>query len=86
ETLDDVLSLDVTDILERRLQTVAYRNGLGNTPKQARQFIVHGHVTVDGARVNAPSYKVDVAEEDCIEFDDTSPLADDLHPERAEDQ
>ena len=86
ETLDDVLSLDVTDILERRLQTVAYRNGLGNTPKQARQFIVHGHVTVDGARVNAPSYKVDVAEEDRIEFDDTSPLADDLHPERAEEQ
>ena len=84
--LDDVLSLDVTDILERRLQTVAYRQGLGNTVKQARQFIVHGHVTVDGARVNAPSYKVDVAQEDRIQFDDTSPLADDLHPERAEEQ
>ena len=86
ETLDDVLSLDVTDILERRLQTVAYRNGLGNTPEQARQFIVHGHVTVDGARVNAPSYMVDVAQEDRIAFDDTSPLADELHPERAEEQ
>ena len=86
ETLDDVLSLDVTDILERRLQTIAYRQGLANTAEQARQFIVHGHVTVDGARVNAPSYKIDVTEEDRIEFDDTSPLADDLHPERAEDQ
>ena len=42
EGIDDVLSLDVTDILERRLQTVAYRQGLGNTVKQARQFIVHG--------------------------------------------
>ena len=86
ETLDDVLSLDVTDILERRLQTVAYRNGLGNTPEQARQFIVHGHVTVDGARVGSPSYKVEVAQEDRIEFDETSPLADELHPERAEEQ
>jgi small subunit ribosomal protein S4 len=86
EGLDDVLSLDVTDILERRLQTVAYRQGLGNTVEQARQFVVHGHVTVDGARVNAPSYMVDVAQEDRIAFDDTSPLADDLHPERAEDQ
>ena len=40
----------------------------------------------DGAFTRAPSYKVDIAEEDRIEFDDTSPLADDLHPERAEDQ
>ena len=86
ESLDDILSLDVTDILERRLQTVAYRNGVGNTAKQARQFIVHGHVTIEGARVSAPSYKVDVAKEDSIEFDESSPLADDLHPERAEGQ
>ena len=68
------------------ISSIAYRQGLGNTVKHARQFIVHCHVTVDGARVNAPSYKIDVAEEDRIEFDDTSPLADDLHPERAEDQ
>ena len=86
DSLDDILSLDETDILERRLQTVAYRNGLGNTAKQARQFIAHGHVTVDGARVTEPSCKVDVAEEDLLEFDETSPLADDLHPERAEGQ
>ena len=86
DSLDDVLSLDETDILERRLQTVAYRKGLGNTPKQARQFIVHGHVTIDGARVGAPSYKIDVSEEDLLEFDENSPLADDLHPERAEGQ
>jgi len=84
--LDDVLSLEVTDLLERRLQTVAYRQGLANTPQQARQFIGHGHVVVDGRRVTVPSYKVEVEEEDRIEFDDTSPLADELHPERAEGQ
>ncbi|MEF8777895.1 MAG: 30S ribosomal protein S4 [Natronomonas sp.] len=86
DSLDSVLSLDETDILERRLQTVAYRKGVGNTPKQARQFISHGHVTVDDARVGEPSSKVDVADEDNIEFDEKSPLADDLHPERAEGQ
>ncbi len=86
DSLDDVLSLDETDILERRLQTVAYRKGIGNTPNQARQFIAHGHVTVDGARVGSPSTKVDVDEEDEIEFDGASPLADELHPERAEGQ
>lgn len=84
--LDDILSLDVTDVLERRLQTVAYRKGLASTPKQARQFITHGHVLVDGGRVTIPSYTVTVGEEDTIAFDETSPLADDLHPARAEGQ
>jgi len=86
DELDDVLGLEVNDILERRLQTVAYRKGLANTTSQARQFIVHGHVTVGDARVTRPSYTVEVAEEDDIEFDETSELADELHPERAEGQ
>jgi len=86
ESLDDVLSLEITDVLERRLQTVAYRQGLANTPQQARQFIVHGHVTIDDRRVQRPGYTVAVAEADRIAFDESSPLADELHPERAEDQ
>ena len=85
DSLDDVLLLDVTDVLERRLQTVAYRKGLGNTANQARQFVVHGHVTIDGQRVQAPSYKVEVAEQDSIAFEENSPLADELHPARAGD-
>ncbi|WP_134669066.1 30S ribosomal protein S4 [Halorussus marinus] len=84
DELDDVLLLEVTDVLERRLQTVAYRKGLAQTPQQARQFVVHGHVTVDGQRVQAPSYKVEVAEQDTVAFDENSPLADDLHPARSE--
>jgi small subunit ribosomal protein S4 len=86
DSLDDVLSLDVTDVLERRLQTVVYRKGYANTPNQARQFISHGHITVDGERVGVPSYKVGIDEEDTVGFDSTSPLTDELHPERAEDQ
>lgn len=84
--LDDVLGLDVTDVLERRLQTVAYRKGLANTPKQARQFISHGHIAVSGQRVTIPSKQVRVDEESEVDFYETSPLADDLHPERAEGQ
>ena len=86
ESLADVLSLEVTDLLERRLQTVAYRKGLANTIGQSRQFISHGHITVNGARVQRPSYKVDVAEEDTVAFDSNSALSDELHPERAEGQ
>lgn len=83
---DAVLSLEVTDLLERRLQTIAYRKGLGNTPKQARQFITHGHITVEGHSVTIPSYTVSAEEEDAIAYDQTSPLADELHPARAEGQ
>jgi small subunit ribosomal protein S4 len=84
--LGDVLALDVTDILERRLQTVVYRKGLAHTPKQARQFVVHGHVAIDNQRVKTPSYTVEVDEEDAIDYDTSSPLADDLHPERTTDE
>ena len=84
--LDDVLSLEVTDVLERRLQTVVYRTGLANTIQQARQFVAHGHIVVGDARVTTPSRKVDVSEEDAVGFDETSPIADELHPERAEEQ
>jgi small subunit ribosomal protein S4 len=85
DSLDDVLSLDVTDLLERRLQTVVYRKGYANTTKQARQFVGHGHITVEGSQVRIPSYKVSVDEEETVGFDSTSPLTDELHPERAED-
>ncbi|ELY49652.1 30S ribosomal protein S4 [Natronolimnohabitans innermongolicus] len=86
DELGAVLSLEIEDVLERRLQTVVYRKGLAQTTQQARQFIVHGHVTVGDQRHQVPSYVVDVDEEDLVAFDENSPLADDLHPERAEGQ
>lgn len=64
--LDDVLSLRVEDILERRLQTIVFRKGFVNTPKQARQFIVHGHVMINDRKVPFPSYIVPKEEEDKI--------------------
>jgi small subunit ribosomal protein S4 len=86
DSLDDILSLDITDVLERRLQTVVYRKGYANTTKQARQFITHGHIVVGDARVETPSYKMPVAEEDAVGFDEHSPISDELHPERAEER
>jgi small subunit ribosomal protein S4 len=44
--------------LERRLDNVIYRLGFATTRAQARQFISHGHVFVDGRRVSIPSYRV----------------------------
>jgi small subunit ribosomal protein S4 len=46
------------DELERRLDNVVYRLGFAGTRAQARQFVNHGHVSVNGQRVNRPSYQV----------------------------
>ena len=45
-------------LLERRLDNVGYRLGLATTRRQARQLVNHGHITVDGKRVDIPSYEV----------------------------
>jgi len=66
-TLDDVLSLTTEKFLERRLQTILVRKGICTTPKQARQVIVHGHITINGKRIVYPSYLVQRAEEDKIQ-------------------
>ncbi len=57
-SLDDVLELKLEDILNRRLQTIVFKKGLAKTPKQARQFIVHGHVKVDKVKIKWPSFLV----------------------------
>jgi small subunit ribosomal protein S4 len=44
--------------LELRLDNVAYRAGWGASRSQARQFVRHGHVTINGKRVTIPSYRV----------------------------
>lgn len=56
--LDSILALDVTSILERRLQTLVYRKGLARSIHEARQLIVHGHIAVKGVRVRSPGYLV----------------------------
>ena len=49
--------------LERRLDTVVYRIGLGVSRRQARQLVRHGHVAVNGRKVNIPSFQVSVGDE-----------------------
>ncbi|WP_040229203.1 30S ribosomal protein S4 [Bhargavaea cecembensis] len=50
-------------LLERRLDNVVYRMGLARTRRQARQLVNHGHVMVDGKRVDIPSYLVSPGQE-----------------------
>ncbi len=67
-TLMDVLGLTTIDLLERRLQTLVYRLGLANSLKQARQFILHGFIAIDGRRIRSPSYIVKREEEAKITY------------------
>lgn len=55
---DGVTGLNLIQYLERRLDNVVYRLGLAKTRRQARQVVSHGHVAVNGRRVNIASYRV----------------------------
>lgn len=48
--------------IEKRLDNVVYRMGIGRSRKQARQIVNHGLITVNGRRVNIPSYSVRVGD------------------------
>jgi small subunit ribosomal protein S4 len=66
--LEDILSLKIDDLLERQLQTIVYRKGFATSMKQARQFIVHGHISLGGRKITVPSYMVLKAEEESIAY------------------
>ena len=52
------IGLVLMQLLETRLDTVVYRAGYGLTQNQARQFVTHGHVQVNGKKVSIPSFQV----------------------------
>ncbi len=81
--VEDVLNLKLNNIMDRRLQTLVYKQGLAKSINQARQFIVHGHIFVSSRKVDVPSYLVTREEENKIYFDTFSTLANPEHAERA---
>jgi small subunit ribosomal protein S4 len=82
-TLDDVLGLETSDLVQRRLQWIVYVKGLAATPTQARQLIVHRHISIGDHRVTRPGYIVRSEEETKIAYDGSSPLQDEGHTIRA---
>jgi small subunit ribosomal protein S4 len=61
--IEDVLDLIPQDLMEKRLQTVVFRKKLARSLKQARQFIIHGHILLDNKKITVPSYLVFLEEE-----------------------
>lgn len=66
--LEAVLDLTVEDVLRRRLQTVVHRKGLAYTAKEARVFVVHGHIAMNNRKIDSPSYLVKRGEEELIGY------------------
>ncbi|MFQ6025268.1 MAG: 30S ribosomal protein S4, partial [Nitrosopumilaceae archaeon] len=82
-TLDDVLNLQVTDFLSRRLQTIVQKKLNFSTPYQARQAIVHRHIMIRDRLVTVPSYPVKAEEESLIHLTPESSYNQQLKPVEA---
>ena len=80
--LEDVLRMAPENILDRRLQTQVYLQGLASTVKQSRQLIIHGHISVEGAVNRVPGMLVTKNQEKNITYSPSSALNSDLHPVR----
>ena len=62
ERMNGNTGANLLSLIERRLDNVVYRLGFANTRRQARQLVNHGHFTVNGNRVNIPSYLIKVGD------------------------
>ena len=62
ERMKGVTGENMLSLIERRLDNVVYRMGIGASRKQCRQIVNHGHITVNGKRVNIASFLVKVGD------------------------
>jgi len=60
--MSGILGENFMILLESRLDNVVYRLGLARTRRQARQLVNHGHILVDGKRLDIPSYRVKIGQ------------------------
>ena len=58
ERLNGVTGENMLALIEKRLDNVVYRMGIGSSRAQSRQVVNHGHITVNGKTVDIPSYQV----------------------------
>ncbi|MCI6542665.1 MAG: 30S ribosomal protein S4 [Firmicutes bacterium] len=62
ERMKGITGENMLSLIERRLDNVVYRMGIGASRSECRQIVNHGHITVNGKRVNIPSFLVKVGD------------------------
>jgi small subunit ribosomal protein S4 len=67
-SLEDLLSLTLRDVLERRLETRVYKKGFAKSLAQSRQLITHGFISISGKKVSVPGYIVPASQENLIGY------------------
>jgi small subunit ribosomal protein S4 len=82
DPLSNALALTLSNVMDRRLQTILVKLGYARTAAQARQMITHGHVMVAGKKITTPSHLTTTVEEGTIGFVERSPFINEDHPER----
>ena len=70
EKMSGIHGTNFLRLLESRLDNLVFRIGFANTRRGARQLVNHGHVTVNGKKVDIPSYRVKVGDVIAIKEDD----------------
>lgn len=80
--VEDVLALKITDLMERRLQTILLNKKFANTIRQARQMITHGHIMIGAKKIKSPSHLVTTKQEPEVYFSGSSAFVSEMHPER----
>ena len=70
ENINGVTGENFLQLLERRLDNVVYRMGFASSRNEARQFVLHGHIKVNGRKIDIPSYEIDV--DDVVSVKDSS--------------
>lgn len=83
-TMDSILSITLENLMDRRLQSKIFLMGLARTSKQARQLVIHGHINVNDAVIDSPSYLVKVG--DKISYTKASKFNNPEHPERVKEK
>ncbi|MDD2445793.1 MAG: 30S ribosomal protein S4, partial [Clostridia bacterium] len=62
EKMKGIVGENMLSLIERRLDNVVYRMGIGSSRAESRQIVNHGHITVNGKRVDIPSFSVKVGD------------------------
>lgn len=83
-SIADILGLNKEDYLKRRLQSIVVKKGFAKTHKQARQLIIHKHISLNGNLIDSPAHLTTLKEEETIGMNIALPIKETISTEEKE--